>query len=46
MDLKYPAEAESFRQEVRAWLEVNAPKQEHRPFDTITVANGCGMAGA
>ena len=39
MDLKYPPEAESFRQEIRAWLEANAPKGEHRPFDTITVAN-------
>jgi alkylation response protein AidB-like acyl-CoA dehydrogenase len=39
VDFKYPAEAEAFRQEVRAWLEVNAPKQEHRPYDTITVAD-------
>ena len=38
MDLKYPPDAEAFRQEIRAWLEVNAPKGEHRPFDTITVA--------
>jgi alkylation response protein AidB-like acyl-CoA dehydrogenase len=39
VDLKYPPEAESFRQEIRAWLEVNAPRGEHRPYDTITVAN-------
>ncbi len=39
MDLKYSPEAESFRHEIRAWLEANAPKEEHRPYDTITVAN-------
>jgi len=39
VDLKYPPDAEAFRQEIRDWLEVNAPKGEHRPFDTITVAN-------
>ncbi len=39
MDFKYPPEAEKFRQEIRAWLEVNATKQEHPPYDTITVAN-------
>ena len=39
MDLKYPPEAEAFRQEIRAWLEVHAPQGEHRPYDTITVAN-------
>ncbi len=40
VDLKYPADAEAFRQEIRAWLEVNAPKGESiAPFDTITVAN-------
>jgi alkylation response protein AidB-like acyl-CoA dehydrogenase len=39
VDLRYPPEAESFRQEIRAWLEVNAPRGEHRPYDTITVAN-------
>jgi hypothetical protein len=25
MDLTYPAEAESFRAEIRAWLEENLP---------------------
>jgi alkylation response protein AidB-like acyl-CoA dehydrogenase len=39
VDFKYPPEAEKFRQEIRAWLEVNAPKHEHPPYDTITVAN-------
>jgi alkylation response protein AidB-like acyl-CoA dehydrogenase len=39
VDLKYPPDAEAFRLEIRAWLEVNAPKGEHRPYDTITVAN-------
>ena len=39
VDLKYSPEAEAFRHEIRAWLEANAPKDEHRPFDTITVAN-------
>ena len=39
MDLKYPPEAESFRGEIRAWLEINAPQGQHRPYDTITVAN-------
>jgi alkylation response protein AidB-like acyl-CoA dehydrogenase len=39
VDFKYPAEAEEFRQEIRAWLEVNAPKQKHPPYDTITVAS-------
>ncbi len=39
MDFKYPPEAEKFRQEIRAWLEVNAPKHEHPPYDMITVAN-------
>jgi alkylation response protein AidB-like acyl-CoA dehydrogenase len=38
VDLKYSPEAEAFRQQVRAWLEVHAPKGEHRPYDTITVA--------
>ncbi len=46
MDFKYPPEAETFRQEIRAWLEVNAPKDEHPPYDTITVANDARMAGA
>jgi len=39
VDLKYPPEAESFRQEIRTWLEVNALHGEHRSYDTITVAN-------
>jgi response regulator RpfG family c-di-GMP phosphodiesterase len=39
VDLTYPPEAESFRQEIREWLEVHAHKGEHRPYDTITVAD-------
>ena len=39
MDFKYPPEAEEFRKEIRAWLEVNAPKHEHPPHDAITVAS-------
>ena len=39
MDFKYPPEAEKFRQEIRAWLEANAPKGDHPPYDTITVEN-------
>jgi len=39
VDFKYPPQAEKFRQEVRAWLEVNAPKHEHPPYDAIPVAN-------
>jgi alkylation response protein AidB-like acyl-CoA dehydrogenase len=39
VDFKYPAEAEEFRKEIRAWLEVNAPKHKHPPYDTITVAS-------
>ena len=39
VDLKYPPDAEAFRQEIRAWLELNAPKEHHPPFDTITVAS-------
>ncbi|MBV8360711.1 MAG: acyl-CoA dehydrogenase family protein, partial [Deltaproteobacteria bacterium] len=39
MDFKYPSEAEEFRKEIRAWLEVNAPKHKHPPYDTITVAS-------
>jgi alkylation response protein AidB-like acyl-CoA dehydrogenase len=39
VDFKYPPEAEEFRKEIRAWLEVNAPKHKHPSYDTITVAN-------
>jgi alkylation response protein AidB-like acyl-CoA dehydrogenase len=39
VDFKYPPEAEEFRKEIRAWLEVNAPKHKHPPYDTITVAS-------
>ncbi len=39
MDFKYPPEAEEFRKEIRAWLEINAPKHKHPPYDTITVGS-------
>ena len=31
MDLTYPAEAETFRKEVRAWLEENLPQGWFEP---------------
>ena len=37
MDFKYPPEAEEFRKEIWAWLEVNAPKHKHPRYDTITI---------
>ncbi len=36
MDLTYPPEAESFRKEIRAWLEVNLPRGWFEPGFSMT----------